>query len=294
MTPKEAIRAGRVISAFFNSFEDAQQFIKKQKPRTRKVATLHHGSSGYYWTWKEPAEYLKWLKPATVNPKRRFLPNREPTLREATDERLMQMADVFRSGHGEHTGKLRYHAGTREVAGRIGGMKAGFPELRHVEESPQRIAAAIQRKKGKTYKQIRWAVRRVLSRDYDDPPKRLGPMVIPPHEPTRQVTGRLYCASCSGFHAKGQHASHGKGSHMRQRNPVRRIVKRKKLRKNSLRPTVIYGKVLRVDAQKTQNHICDAACKRYGHRYTHSFKVKSGARMIGLPNGDLLITSKKR
>lgn len=54
--------------------------------------------------------------------------------------------------------------------------------------------------------------------------------------------------------------------------------------------TIIYGRVLRVDAQKTQKHICDAGCKRVGHKYTHGFKP--GAKMYGLPNGDILISSR--
>ena len=54
--------------------------------------------------------------------------------------------------------------------------------------------------------------------------------------------------------------------------------------------TCIYGRVIRIDAQKTQKHLCDTACKRYGHKYTHGFK--SGAKMYGLPNGDILISSR--
>lgn len=59
---------------------------------------------------------------------------------------------------------------------------------------------------------------------------------------------------------------------------------------NPSRRTIIYGRVIRIDAQKTQKHICDTACKRYGHKYTHGFK--SGAKMYGLPNGDILISSR--
>jgi len=58
-------------------------------------------------------------------------------------------------------------------------------------------------------------------------------------------------------------------------------------RKNTPRMTRIYGKVLRIEAQKTGKHNCDAACVKAQHRYYHDFKVKPS--MYGLPNGDLLI-----
>jgi len=63
----------------------------------------------------------------------------------------------------------------------------------------------------------------------------------------------------------------------RKRNPVAR----------KSRLTRIYGKVLRIEAQKTGKHQCDAECKRCGHRYYHDFKV--GPKMYGLPDGSLLI-----
>lgn len=52
-------------------------------------------------------------------------------------------------------------------------------------------------------------------------------------------------------------------------------------------PRIIYGRVLRVDAQKTQTHICDDECKKFGHRYFHEFGP--GAKMYGLPDGSILI-----
>lgn len=61
-------------------------------------------------------------------------------------------------------------------------------------------------------------------------------------------------------------------------------------RNPSRRRTIIYGRVIRIDAQKTQKHLCDASCKRHGHKYTHGFKP--GAKMYGLPNGDIIITSR--
>lgn len=49
----------------------------------------------------------------------------------------------------------------------------------------------------------------------------------------------------------------------------------------------IYGRLLRIEAQKTQRHICDAACKKANHCYFHDFK--SGACVYGMPDGTLVI-----
>jgi hypothetical protein len=56
---------------------------------------------------------------------------------------------------------------------------------------------------------------------------------------------------------------------------------------NSHIQVMVYGRVLRIEAQKTQPHRCDPDCAAVGHRYYHDFK--NGAVMYGLENGDLLI-----
>jgi hypothetical protein len=52
---------------------------------------------------------------------------------------------------------------------------------------------------------------------------------------------------------------------------------------------LIYGSVDRIYATKTQEHICDAECKRNGHRYFHNFKTHP--KMYGLPDGSILLKS---
>lgn len=54
--------------------------------------------------------------------------------------------------------------------------------------------------------------------------------------------------------------------------------------------TLIYGCVETIYAKKTQSHICDDDCKAHGHKYYHKFSSKP--KMYGLPNGDLLITTR--
>lgn len=55
--------------------------------------------------------------------------------------------------------------------------------------------------------------------------------------------------------------------------------------KASKRVAKIYGRVLRIEAQKVGPHHCDAECKRCKHKYFHDFKV--GPEMIGLTPGQV-------
>lgn len=74
-----------------------------------------------------------------------------------------------------------------------------------------------------------------------------------------------------------------------QKNPQRRRPTMRAARENP-RPVVIYGRCIRILAQKTQPHACDAKCTAAGHRYFHDFKP--GAVIYGLSNGDLKISRK--
>jgi len=49
----------------------------------------------------------------------------------------------------------------------------------------------------------------------------------------------------------------------------------------------IYGRVLRVEAQKTGAHQCDAECRRCNHKYFHDFRVPTGVKMLGLSPGQV-------
>lgn len=221
------------------------------------------------------------------------------TLRQATQRRLQDIRAVFaESGVTEHTGRLRYHEGTREVSGRVRGVKHAFPETEKLKQSPKVIAAAIRRGRGKVYRQVYGTVEREMERKGFAPSKSSGKRTVEPHK------GKRYCVRCRELHTKGQHRFHGKGSyhqtHLFSFNPMRKRRRRKNPSGNSvgerqrkgmaLNPpgrVKIYGKVLRIEAQKTGKHLCDSACKRAGHRYYHDFRVKPS--MYGLPDGSLLI-----
>ena len=57
------------------------------------------------------------------------------------------------------------------------------------------------------------------------------------------------------------------------------------------RGTTIYGRLMRIEAQKTQKHNCDAACKEADHMYYHDFK--RGTKVIGMPDGSLIMRKGK-
>ena len=69
------------------------------------------------------------------------------------------------------------------------------------------------------------------------------------------------------------------------------LVKRRVAKANPGKPTVIYGRILRIEAQKTQPHRCDAECKAVNHKYFHDFKA--GSKIYGMPDGSLVIRSAK-
>ena len=58
----------------------------------------------------------------------------------------------------------------------------------------------------------------------------------------------------------------------------------------SRKPLEIYGRLLRIEAQKGSGHVCDAKCKAANHCYFHDFSRH--ARVYGMPDGSLRITDK--
>lgn len=206
--------------------------------------------------------------------------------------RLQSLRDEVRSGDTEMTGKAYRSAdyygreGRGEVIGRGKGMTHAYPEISRAGLTPGQAADAIERGKGKRFQRLRREVMHVL--EITETKKRSrGRLSVAPH------AGNRKCTRCRGDHTTGEHRFHGKGSfhrtHMFAFNPRKRNPSRK--RKNPIGNVVIYGKVLRIEAQKTQPHKCDDECKKFKHRYYHDFKI--GPVMYGLPDGTLLIKPKR-
>lgn len=74
-----------------------------------------------------------------------------------------------------------------------------------------------------------------------------------------------------------------------RRPQIRKVLATPKGKLPNPKPVLIYGSVDRIYATKTQEHICDAECKRNGHRYFHNFKTHP--KMYGLPDGSILLKS---
>lgn len=68
-------------------------------------------------------------------------------------------------------------------------------------------------------------------------------------------------------------------------------VKRKKNQNYGRTGMQIYGRCLRIEAIKTNNHTYGGKATAAGQRYYHDFTTKN-AKIYGLPNGDLLISTR--
>ncbi len=207
--------------------------------------------------------------------RRKYRNNPAPTLDQAVQARLSEIADIAESGVTEMTGKLRRGGDRDDVVGRFGGMKPSYPELNKLSAGPKEIARSIRKGKGLAYRRIYAVVEAALEqRGFQRARKKTrGRLSVAPHEPLRK------CKHCGHLHTKSEHRFHGPGAfhntHLWGFNPPLKV---------------IYGQVLRIEAKKTQKHVCDADCRRCDHSYVHDFKP--GAVMYGLPNGDILIRSK--
>lgn len=99
----------------------------------------------------------------------------------------------------------------------------------------------------------------------------------------RTMTGELYVE-------KGGHLIGWASSMDDARRKIDALLnpRKKSIRKKPTKNTVIYRRVLRIEAQKVGPHRCDAECRRFKHKYFHDFRLRN-VQMFGLPNGDLLI-----
>lgn len=73
--------------------------------------------------------------------------------------------------------------------------------------------------------------------------------------------------------------------------------KRRVIRQSNPKPAVpvelIYGRVLRVEAKKTQQHRCDPGCKKSNHCYYHDFETGTDVQAIGMSDGSVLLVGNK-
>jgi hypothetical protein len=209
-----------VASPLFAGRGGAQRLLEEQRPTTRDPRECPKCGvplAGAY----EQAHHEHWHE-------KQERPRRNPNLSQATDARLSQIHALFTSGVSESTGRLRYAggygAGSRDVVGRIGGVKPAIPELRHERASPQAIAAAIERGHGKVYNRVRSAVEIEMQREGFKPARKRsrGRLTVAPHKSVRP-----YCHHCKTQHARGEHRFHGEGSfhrtHLFSFNPLNRV-----------------------------------------------------------------------
>jgi hypothetical protein len=56
-------------------------------------------------------------------------------------------------------------------------------------------------------------------------------------------------------------------------------------------PVKIYQQAVHIVAIKPEDHRCDPACVRAKHTYIHKFS--KAVRVWGMPNGDIVLSTKK-
>jgi len=104
--------------------------------------------------------------------------------------------------------------------------------------------------------------------------------------PYRVSTRRVYEASGKSAQREKPRPTY------KERSTALKHVNVKRKRKNPNEDeTLIYGRLMRIEAQKTQPHRCDAACRRARHQYFHDFK--KGSEIWGLPDGSLVVRKVK-
>jgi hypothetical protein len=224
------------------------------------------------------------------------------TLEQATQARLMEIRAIAETGQTHRTGKthrVKHESGEETRSRRFGGMSSSYPELSRAGVSPSVAAKAIARGKGKVYNRLKLATERQLEPYFKRARKRY------PEKPTVAAHPRktAKCKSCGVAHGKGVHRFHGEGAfhrtHMFAFNPGQ--TRRGRMRRNPYDPRLveIYGRLLRIEAQKTQAHACDPDCAKVEHKYYHPFKP--GAHIFGvdepgmykLDKGDLIIKNRR-